>query len=166
MSSLSSEIREWNTPLIGAYLLWRFTEGYEATGERESPEFLFHFVVLPIFESPELLRPINGRRNSFASYVRSFSTDGKLDVLAKLSDRVMDLRGKTMLALEIGFATGLFEWKDNMSRLHALQRDGAFVSQFLAEPLIKLGSKAFRFGTWSSSIPLPVFSKFLGVELT
>ena len=166
MSSFSAEIREWNTPLLGAYLLWRFTQGYESTNDRKSPVFLFHFIALPILESPELSLPIRGRRNSFSSYVRSFVDDKKLDVLAKLNDRVIDFRENTMQALAIGFAARLFVWKDNMTRLHALNGDDALVSQFLAEPIIKLGNKAFRFGTWSSSIPLPVFSEFLGVSLT
>lgn len=166
MSSLSAEIREWNTPLLGAYLLWRFTQGYESIGERKSPEFLFHFVVLPILESPELSQPIRGRRDSFASYVKSFATDGKLDVLAKLNDRVADFRETTIQALEIGFAIRLFEWKDDMFRLHALKSDDDLVSQFLTEPITKLGSKAFRFGTWTSSISLSLFSSLLGVELT
>ena len=166
MSSLSAEIHEWNTPLLGAYLLWRFTQGYESIGERKSPEFLFHFVVLPILESPELSQPIRGRRDSFASYVKCFATDGKLDVLAKLNDRVADFRETTIQALEIGFAIRLFEWKDDMSRLHALKSDDDLVSQFLREPITKLGSKAFRFGTWTSSISLSLFSSLLGVELT
>lgn len=166
MSSFSTEIREWNTPLLGAYLLWRFTQGFEASGDGESPELLFHFVALPILESPELSRPIYGRRNSFASYIKSFAYDGKLDVLAKLNEKVNRSRENTMRALEIGFAVNLFEWKDGMARIHALESNDSVALLFLADQVVKLGNKAFRFGTWTSSIPLPVFSEFIGVELT
>lgn len=166
MSSFSTEIREWNNPFLGTYLLWRFTQGYESAGEKESPQFLFHFVVLPILESPELSAPINGHRKSFASFVKSFSTNGKLDVLAKLNEKVIVLREQALLALDIGFASNLFAWNDDKTRIHALRHDDSFALLALADPIIKLGIKAFRFGTWTSSISLSVFSEFLGVELT
>ena len=28
MGKLVEEVKEWNTPVIGAYLLWHFTQGY------------------------------------------------------------------------------------------------------------------------------------------
>jgi hypothetical protein len=165
MSSFATEIQEWSTPLLGAYLLWRFTQGYESVGERRSPEFLFHFVVLPIVESPELARPIHPLRKDFSSYVRSFAKDGKMDVLAKLNDKVFQQRLNTLRALDIGSATRLFEWKDGMTRLHATRQNEGEIAIVLSDSIRRLGVKAFRFGTWTAFVDLPVFTGLLGVQL-
>ncbi len=166
MSSWADEIREWNTPLLGAYLLWNFTKGYESAGEKQSPAFLYHFIALPILESPALSSAINRHRKDFSSYVRSFSKDGKMDVLAKLNDKVYQWRLNTLRALDVGFAVRLFEWKEEMTRLHATRQNEDEMVVSLSDSILKLGSKAFLFGTWSAFVELPVFAGLLGVQLS
>ncbi len=166
MSSFSKEIKEWYTPLLGAYLLWQFTKGYESVGEQRSPEFLFHFVALPILESPELSRPIHPQRKEFSSYVKSFAKDEKMDVLAKLNDKVFQERVNTWRALDIGCAAHLFEWKDEMTRVHATRQEDDELVVRLSKPVRGLGAKAFRFGTWVAFVELPVFAGLLGVKLS
>ena len=46
MAILLDEYREWNTPVVGAYLLWRFSAGYVNANPRHAPPpFLLHCVV-------------------------------------------------------------------------------------------------------------------------
>ena len=47
MSNLVDEVREWNTPIIGAFLLWHFTTGYKQNHPHgESPVVILHICVL------------------------------------------------------------------------------------------------------------------------
>ena len=44
MGQLVEEVKLWNTPTIGAYLLWRFTKGYTKNHPTEdAPVALFTF---------------------------------------------------------------------------------------------------------------------------
>ena len=166
MSSLASEIKEWNTPILGAYLLWKYTKGYETSADGRHPEFLLHFVALPILMSPELSRPICRQRKSFASYAASFSNEGQSDVLAKLDQMVFEQRANTMTALEIAIASHLLRWTDDKQRLCALKVNEKEGVNFVSKSNLDLGKKAFLFGSWSAYVPLSLFATSLGVKLT
>lgn len=166
MSSIAREIKEWNTPLLGAFLLWNFTRGYESSADGKHPAFLLHFIVLPVLTSPELSSAISAHRKSFASYVASFAGDGRSDILAKLDQRVFAQRTNTLLALEIAVAAHLLRWDNDKRHLCALDVDEESVAKLVSKSNLGMAKKAFRFGVWIAHVPLSLVATSLGVKLS
>ena len=108
MESLVEEVRQWNSPTVGAYLLWKFTVGYcDAHPNGDAPVALLHFLAIPLLKSKRLLEPISNRRKDLQSYVRSFETSKGSDILISIHDRVKHDRGYTMAAIDIAVSSGL-----------------------------------------------------------
>jgi hypothetical protein len=57
MDTIVDEVKLWNTPLVGAFLLWKFTQGYtENHPSGEAPIGLLHFIALsPSYPLEEFL---------------------------------------------------------------------------------------------------------------
>jgi hypothetical protein len=76
MGKLIDEVREWNTPIVGAYLLWRFTKGYMNNHPNgDAPIAILHFIVSGILTNPEIYDAINGHKPDLTSFIRWFSED-------------------------------------------------------------------------------------------
>jgi hypothetical protein len=91
LGTLVDEVKLWNTPIIGAFLLWRFTQGYcdnHQTGD--APIGLLHFVASAILISKELMKPISNKRANLQSYVRSFENTKNSDILISLQQQIID----------------------------------------------------------------------------
>jgi hypothetical protein len=45
LGQLVDEVKLWNTPIVGAYMLWKFTQGYcDGHPNGDAPIGLLHFV--------------------------------------------------------------------------------------------------------------------------
>ena len=120
VSSLAQEVKIWNTPVLGAYLLWRFTCGHCAHHPQgDGPVVLLHFLAAAILTSPPLCDPINNHRANLQSYVRSFDEKGSTDLLMGIQKRVELRRHYTLDAIDIGIANGLLVWDIPRARLYS-----------------------------------------------
>ncbi|MDR1888017.1 MAG: DUF6521 family protein [Zoogloeaceae bacterium] len=167
MGRLVEEVREWNTPVVGAYLLWRFTNAYRAnhpTGD--APVVLLHFIAFSMLTNSDYSNEVSGKRPNLASYTRSFEEDKKSDILAFLLQRIIQQREATMRAIDIAVATGLLAWDVENAKLHPLHKftnkKGTASMGIDVQPL---GSKAETIGKWFSELDIPTIASLLGVVL-
>jgi len=167
MSKLIDEIREWNTPIIGAYLLWNFTQGYSTNHPYgDSPIVILHFIANAILSSNVLCEDISGRRTNLESYVRSFTENKKSDLLASIQQRTIEKRSNTMAAIDIAVSSGLLVWDTENATLHAhnitrLKRGG----RKLGKTIIDRAKQANVLGGWFSSHDIASITSYLGVVL-
>jgi hypothetical protein len=113
------EVRLWNTPTIGAYLLWKFTLGYcDGHPNGDAPIGLLHFLASALLTSDKLLKPISGRRKDLQSYVRSFEDSKDSDILLSIQERAIEKREFTMASIDIAVAEGLLVWDVDSGKLY------------------------------------------------
>jgi hypothetical protein len=164
MSNLLDEIKEWNTPIVGAYLLWHFSSGYQKKHiNGESPVVYLHFIANAILTDIELSENISRRRKNLESYVRSFIDNKKSDVLAGLHQRVLRKRENTLAAIDIAVANGLLVWDCDNATLCPRELQSPRGSIKLSPTISKMGDKAFILGEWFSRHDLVTITSYLGV---
>jgi len=166
MGQLIDEVKRWNTPVVGAYLLWRFTDAYaknHPTGA--SPIGLLHFIAMAILTNQGLAGPISNHRKGLQSYARSFEENSSSDLLLSIHDDVMQKRQDTLSSIDMGVAEGLLVWDAQNGKLHARElvknpRRGRSIK----ESVKKMGMKADILGKWFSQHELPAIATYLKVR--
>ena len=161
---LVAEVRLWNTPLIGAYLLWRFVSGYSACARSgSSPSIALLFVASAILTSPRLSDPISDRRADLQSYVRSFN-DGGIDLLLSIQPRIEEKRAYTLKAIGVAIAQGILNWDVNSGQVFARElRQKAKRGRAIRSTLDKSGRKAEIFGGWCAQHEVETVASYLKV---
>ncbi len=167
MGKLIEEVRQWNSPSVGAYLLWKFTSGYcDAHPNGDAPVALLHFLAMPMLTSKRLLEPINKHRADLQSYVRSFEASKDTDILITIHDRAKRNRGYTMAAIDIGVSSGLIFWDADSGKLYArrdvkrTRRGNALKASFVRD-----GQKAEILGGWFAEHSISTIATYLKVLL-
>jgi len=167
MDKLVEEVRQWNTPSVGAYLLWEFTSGYcDSHPDGDAPVALLHFLAVPLLSSSSLLDSISNRRANLQSYIRGFEDSKNSDILIGIHDRAKRSRKYTMDAIDIAVATGLLFWDVESGKLYP--RKGttkASRGNKLKPSLTKLGNKAQILGAWFSEHNIHTIATYLKVVL-
>jgi len=89
MERLETEYEEWNTPIIGAYLIWQFAVAYVENNKTEKApniiEILYSYVLLT---NKKYIKHINGHRKNFASYIMAFNQNKETDLLSDFSSEL------------------------------------------------------------------------------
>ena len=167
MEKLVEEVQQWNTPSIGAYLLWQFTTGYcDSHPNGEAPVALLHFLAIPLLTSKKLLEPISNRRKDLQSYIRSFEDSKSSDILITIHERVKRHRKYTMESIEIAVSAGLLFWDIKSGTLYPrkdIKRPRRGNS--LKSSLTNAGNKAQILGGWFSEHSIPTVATYLKVVL-
>lgn len=165
MGQILEEVKIWNTPIVGAYLLWRFTQGYCAGHPNgDAPVGLLHFVASAILTNKKLLEPISNRRADLQSYVRGFEDAKNSDLLLNLQERVKNKREYTMAAIDIAITEGLLVWDVNSGKLYAqalVKRPP--IGKTLRGSVEKDGRKAEILGKWFSKHDFNTIAAYLKV---
>mgnify|MGYP001567062229 FL=1 len=165
MGQLVEEVKLWNTPLVGAYLLWRFTQGYcNGHPHGDAPIGLLHFVASAILTDKTLLKPISNRRNDLQSFARSFEDSKDADRLLTIQERAREKRGYTLAAIDIAIAEGLMNWDADSGKLYP--RDLTKLpgrKKTLKGQISDDGNKAEILGKWFSKHDLPTIAAYLKV---
>lgn len=165
MAQLVEEVKTWNTPIIGAYLLWRFTDGYcNAHPEGDAPIGLLHFIASAILTNKKLNKPISNQRENLQSYVRSFEDNKESDILLTVQDRTRDHFEYTLHAIDIAIAEGLIAWDAESGKIYAKNlKKKAGRGKALKEIIKRDGNKAEILGKWFSQHELPTIAAYLRV---
>ena len=165
LSNLVEDVQIWNTPIIGAYLLWRFTQGYSAGHKVEdAPIGLLHFVASAILTNDRLMLPVNNRRKNLQSYVRSFEDKKDSDILLNLQSRIKEKSDYTLAAIDIAISEGLLVWDVESGKLYPQKLTKKAGKGKALRPKIKTdGNKAEVLGKWFSEHDLSTIGAYLKV---
>lgn len=167
MSQLVQEVQQWNSPTVGAYLLWKFTLGYCSThSSGDAPIALLHFLAIPLLTNKRLLETISNRRENLQSYVRSFETYKNSDMLVSIHDRVKNKCRYTLAAIDISISTGLLTWDTDSGKLYPRKNiKRPHRGNALKAALVRNGKKAEILGSWFAEHSLSTIATYLKVVL-
>lgn len=167
MSKLTENILSWNTPIIGSYLLWRFTKGYtEEHDFGESPDIILHFIAIAILTDQLLSRPINNYKKDLLSYVRSFEKEKDIDLLFKIQDKIDNKKKYTLTAIDLAIQAGLILWDIESGKIHYYKiADKKLKSLAIKKTHSDNGKKAEILGKWFAHHDVETIVSYLKVVL-
>lgn len=165
LGKLVDEVKLWNTPTIGAFLLWRFTQGYcSGHPHGDAPIGLLHFLASAILTNKELLKPINNQRTDLQSYARSFENTKNSDILLSIQYRIIEKREYTLAAIDIAIAEGLLFWDVDSGKLYPRDlKKSASRGKALKKNITNEGKKAEILGKWLSKHDVSTIEAYLKV---
>ncbi len=165
MGMLIDEVKLWNTPLVGAFLLWNFTKGYcDNHPYGDAPVGLLHFIAYAILTNNKLMKPISNRRDNLQSYVRSFQDEYESDILLSIQPRILDKRKNILESIDVAIAMGLLVWDVDSGKIYSRElkrkpgKGNALKDIFKSD-----GKKAEILGKWFSQHDLPTIAAYLKV---
>ena len=167
MGDLIDEVQEWNSPVLGAFLVWKFTIGYcDSHANGDSPPALLPFLALPLLTNVKLSETISNRRPNLQSYIMGFEDLKESDLLIGVHERVDRMRNYTTAAIDIATSLGLVYWDIDSGKLFtppALRKPRRGNS--LKPSVVKLGKKAEILGGWFSQHSVENVAAYLRVVL-
>ncbi|GAA3928884.1 hypothetical protein GO495_06405 [Chitinophaga oryziterrae] len=165
MGEILEEVKLWNTPIIGAYLLWRFSTGYCSTHPSgDAPVGLLHFIATAILTSPKLSGPISNKRANLQSYIRSFEDSKNSDILLSIHDRIKDKMAYTMKAIDIAVSRELLFWDFETAKLYPKNNlRKASRGNALRNSHEQNGNKAEILGKWFGKHNLADIAQYLKI---
>lgn len=167
MSKLVEEVLEWNTPSMGAYLIWKFSLGYcDAHPTGEAPIALLHFLALPLLINKNLVEPISNHKANLQTYIRSFETAKELDVLVSVQDIIKNRRDYTLASIDIAVASNLVVWDVENAKLYPLKEPKLKENKNKLKPMyLSMGKKATILGSWFAEHDILTIASYLKVVL-
>lgn len=164
---LAEEVRVWNTPLVGAYLLWQFTSGYcDAHPSGDAPVGILHFVASAILANPRLNETVSNRRKNLQSYVAGFEDKKQMDLLLTLQDRISSRKQLTLSAIDVAIYAGLLSWDTESGKLYPhLAPKSPRRGMSIRPTMVREGTKARILGAWFSEHDVPTIASYLRVVL-
>lgn len=162
---LVDEVRQWNSPAVGAYLLWQFTVGYRSKHKHaDAPPGLLQFVAAAILTNRDLCETISNRREHLQSYAKGFEDMGRMDLLVGLQSRVRRRMSYTWSALDIAVASGLLVWDTDTGKLWPAETPATKRGQSVRPEVRKLGDRAVILGGWFAKHDLGAIASYLKLE--
>lgn len=161
---LVEEVKQWNTPIVGAFLLWRFTQGYCSKHPNgDAPVMLLHFLATAVLTNKKLLESINNRRKSLQAFIRGFEENNNSDLLVGLNQRVLSKRKYTLDCINIAISSGLLVLDFDSGKLYPRDVKKAKRGASLGHLIRRNGDKAEILGTWFSSHDLSTIAAYMEV---
>lgn len=167
MGQLVEEVKVWNTPLVGSFLLWRFTEGYIKNHiNGDAPIGILLFIASAILTSDKYLSLISDKRPNLQSFIRSFEEAKDADLLVNIQERIRAKKQYTLQAIDIGIAEGLLVWDFESGKIYSknlsvIPKRGKQLKEYFR----KSGNKAEILGKWFSQHDLNSIVTYLKVVL-
>ena len=167
MSELLEEVRLWNTPVVGAYLLYRFTQGYVSRHDiGAAPVAVHHFIAIAILTSDRLKAPISNKRENLQSYVRSFEDSHSSDILLGIQERVKEKLSYCWTSIDLAVAKGLLFWDFDGAKLYVKPEESVpAYGHGPKQQLKKDGEKAEILGQWFAEHDITTISSYLKIIL-
>ena len=165
MGQIVDEVRLWNTPVIGAFLLWKFTVGYRDTHPSgDSPVALLHFIALAVLTEPQMIDSISNRRDNLQAYIRGFEEKNKSDILLSLQESILKKRKYTLKSIDIAVSNGFLVWDVKQGKLLPCDTiRKATRGNSLRISMIQYGKKAEILGKWFSAHDLSTIATYMEV---
>ena len=165
MGQLVEEVKLWNTPTNGAYLLWRFTKGYcDGHPKGDAPIGLLFFLASAIITNKELSKSISNKRSGLQSFARGFEDSKASDLLLSIQGRVYEKKEYTLKAIDIAISKGLLVWDADSGKIYHKEYLGRVKrGSSLKEGIKKEGNKAEILGKWFSEHNISSIASYLKV---
>ena len=153
MGAIVEEYLEWNTPVVGAYLFWRFAKAYATcSSKRANPPFPLFCIVAVLLQGRAYYEAI-GKVKSLNEYAARLADTHKGDKLEHLHDRIVPMLPFTLRALDIAVARGLLKWNEDCFTLKPVMiRKFKPGTGNLSCSVRLLGDKAKMLGHWMSGM--------------
>jgi len=166
-SLLAEEVREWNTPLLGAYLLWEFTSGYkEAHSDNASPIGILHFIALALLTNPRLAKYVSNKRSSLQSFALGIEENKLTDQLLSLQERISQRKQHTLESIDAAISAGLLVWDSNTGIIYPVElRKKPSHGKNLKATVKSYGAKSRLLGNWFSAHDIFTIANYLRVTL-
>lgn len=156
-------IREiWNSPVVGAYLLWRFVDAYQETC-KHGPNIALAFPAINMLMQPQFTDDITPSMRSLASYAKKLSENNKRGYLTDLQSDIRIHKDRILEIIETAVVVEL---------VGVNYEDGTLTTLISEEPAGKriaeafkndLGLKAAALGRRFAKEPLENICNILGV---
>ena len=150
----------WDSPLTGAYLIWRFARAFEARNT-SGPNLLLAFPALIILITPDLAAPLASTKvKSISDYTFHFIQNGD-STPALLGGLIREKRELVRLSLSVAFASSLLQINRD-GKLHANPGPGPnnHARQFRKDN----DAKAQKLGEILADVPAEKIGYYLGVN--
>ena len=166
MSVLVEEVRIWNTPIVGAYLLWSFTQGYvENHPHGESPIGLLHFIAMAILTDVKMVDNMRNNKEGLPAFVRSFESNKRFDRLLNIHERVGAKKDYTLASIDVAISQGLLSWEASTGKIYAHDLAKPTKGKSVRTSMKKHGVKAEMLGKWFSQHDISSITSYLKVSL-
>ena len=112
-SIFAEEYRVWHTPVISAYLFWRFATMYMSPGKgikREAPSCIFFFILGGILRQNALIKNYIIGRKTLITMLKAIKKSGDADLIDTIHNRIRETMSHTSQAIDIAVASGMLEW--------------------------------------------------------
>ena len=112
-SIFAEEYRVWHTPVISAYLFWRFATMYMSPGKgikREAPSCILFFILGGILRQNALIKNYIIGRKTLITMLKAIKKSGDADLIDTIHNRIRETMSHTSQAIDIAVASGMLEW--------------------------------------------------------
>lgn len=162
---MATDINElWNSPLVGAYLLWRFALGYKGYCGRP-PNIALAFPALTILSLPKYSDSIKESFQTLERWVSHFIETDHRNVMSDLGNDIRERREFLLSSLDMAFTSELVDgWRcpgvlDPVSIDE--KRTGAHAIRFRKD----FGVVAGRLGRWFAMVSPRDVTRILEVKI-
>ncbi|MBQ3808232.1 MAG: hypothetical protein II840_09790 [Kiritimatiellae bacterium] len=165
MATLLDEYNEWNNPIVGAYLLWKFSLGYvNAHRDHLSPPLLLHFIAITLLRGRVYSENID-HALSLHAYAAKLVKEGFADKLEALHDRVQAHLPYAMKSIDMAVSRKMLILDTESARLIPVEIPKVQKGTRTLSPSVqKLGKRAEKLGKWMAPLELSTISLDLGVK--
>jgi len=165
---LAREYRLWHTPVVTAYLFWRFAKAFSKKRENaEAPSCLYFFLLAGVLRDHRLVVHVAQKR-TLRTFVKEVVKSGGADYLDGIQGRIQKMREPISAALDVAVASGMLEWDVENAALRPLAvRSSQGSSKFLGSKCLdELVGAAERLGVLFAEMPsAAVAAELLKVRL-
>lgn len=158
---LVEEYNRWNTPVIGAYVLYIFAKEYAAQykkihGEKKNPDFILMSITATILMNPDLCAEIKGRK-SIVTIKNNFKRENKHTLINGIHDSVKETLPYTLAALDIALHCGILIFHPDNTEYEAVKVNTkrgtkAFISKSTLESVSYANTLARLFAQFKNSV--------------
>ncbi len=161
-----NDIREiWNSPVVGAYLLWRFVTGYrEECGA--NPNIALAFPALDMLMQPQFTDDLTPGVRSLAGFVRRLAENNKRGYLDDLTNDIRAHKDRILAIIETAVVIELVGVDHAEGTLAGAPAENARTARIATAFRDNLGAKAATLGRRFAKEPLSNICNLLGVYFT
>lgn len=154
--------RVWNSPVVGAYLLWRFVLGYYSEA-KAYPSMALAFPALNILMQPQFTAELTPRVLSLKGYVSKLNEAGKRGYLTDLQNEISEHKDCILEIIETAVVMELVSVNYECGTLETTFKEQKEIGKVAVEFRREMGGKAETLGKRFGKEPLVSICNLLGV---